>query len=84
MTKPETYDETCVIVRNMPYECEDDHRRGSFTAGGVLGKGWIVWVQRRAETRNSSVSPSRAASVTAFVDGIGVVSVDPRCLASAS
>lgn len=83
MMKPETYGETCVIVRNLPYECEDD-RRGPSTAGGVLGKGSVVWVERRDGNRNGSVSSSRTGSVTAYVEGIGVVSVDPRYLAPLS
>ena len=77
MSKPEDYKETCVILRNIPYQCEDELFKGMPMAGGVLGKGRIVWVQSFLETKKHSAS---AYSVSAYAEGIGIVSVDPRYL----
>ena len=76
MSKPEDYKETCMIVRNIPYQCEDELFKG-MSAGGVLGKGRTVWVQSFLETKKRSAS---AHSVSAYAEGIGIVSVDPRYL----
>jgi hypothetical protein len=43
--------------------------------GGVLGKGQTVWVQSLAKTRK------RPITITAYVEDIGIVSVDPHYLA---
>ncbi len=76
MNKPRGYEEICVTVRNIPYQCEEEQHRGRSMTGGVLGKGRTVWVQSFRETKNSSFS----AYVSAYVEGIGMVSVDPHYL----
>ena len=81
LSKPEAYQETCVIVRNIPYQCEDELFQGMSVTGGVLGKGRIVWVQSFLETKKRSAS---AYSVSAYAEGIGIVSVDPRYLVRAN
>jgi hypothetical protein len=73
LNKPEDYKETCVISRNIPYQFEDELFKGKSMAGGVLGKGRIVWVQSFLETKKRS-------AVSAYAEGIGIVSVDPRYL----
>jgi hypothetical protein len=77
LNKPEDYKETCVISRNIPYQFEDELFKGKSMAGGVLGKGRIVWVQSSLETKKPSAS---AHPVSAYAEGIGIVSVDPRYL----
>jgi hypothetical protein len=64
-----------MIVRNIPYQFEDELCEGTMP-GGVLGKGREVWVRDFTATRKRPVS--------AYVDGIGMVTVDPRCLVRAS
>ena len=77
MTKPKDYEETCMIVRNIPYQCEDHRYKGRSMTGGVLGKGRIVWVQSLLETKE------RPISITAYVEDIGIVSIDPHYLVRA-
>lgn len=80
MTKPENYGQTCVLVRNMPYQCEDENTEGAPITGGVLRKGQVVWVEPRpTPTRH----PSRPGflSIHGYVEHIGVISLDPRFLA---
>jgi hypothetical protein len=79
MSRPQNYGENCVIVRNIPYQFEDELCEGTMP-GGVLGKGREVWVRDFTATRKRPVS---ANSVSAYVDGIGMVTVDPRCLVRA-
>jgi hypothetical protein len=81
MSKPQDYEETCVTVRNVPYQCEDSNSMGRSLTGGVLGKGRIVWVQNLLKMKRRAL-PSY--SVSAYVEDIGIVSVDPRCLILAS
>jgi hypothetical protein len=80
MSKPQNYDENCVIVRNIPYQLEDELYEGPMP-GGVLGKGREVWVRDFTATKKRPVSVN---SVSAYVEGIGMVTVDPRCLVRAS
>ena len=80
MTKPENYGETCVLVRNTPYECKDELVQGELNSGGVLEQGQVVWVEPRPrQTR----FPFRRGStpIPGYVEHIGVVSLDPRFLA---
>jgi hypothetical protein len=71
MNKPHDYDEVRVTVRNMAYQCEDEHFNGMHTTGGVLGKGQVVWIRK---------SPVFAYAISAYVEGVGLVIIDPRFL----
>lgn len=75
MKKPSGYEETCMTVRNIPYQLADERYKGMSMTGGVLGKGQTVWVQSLAKTRK------RPILITAYVENIGIVSVDPHYLA---
>jgi hypothetical protein len=77
MSRPEDYEESCVTVRNVPYQFEDSDSMGRSLIGGVLGKGRVVWVKNLLKTKRQSLATS---SVSAYVEEIGIVSVDPRCL----
>jgi hypothetical protein len=77
MTKPPDYEQTCMIVRNIPYQCEDSRYKGRWMTGGVLGKGRIVWVKNFIETEE------RPISISAYVEDIGIVSIDPHYLVRA-
>jgi hypothetical protein len=54
----------------MTYQCEDEHFNGMHT-GGVLGKGQVVWIRK---------SPAFAYAISAYVEGVGLVTIDPRFL----
>ena len=77
MSKPQDYEETCVTVRNVPYQCEDSNSMGRSLTGDVLGKGRVVWVKNLRKMKRQSLP---TYSVSAYVEEIGIVSVDPRCL----
>lgn len=78
MMKPQDYEETCMIVRNIPYQCEDHRYKGRWMTGGVLGKGRIVWVRSLMETKKRDIS------ISAYVEDIGIVSIDPHYLIPAN
>lgn len=75
MKKPTGYEETCMTVRNIPYQLADERYKGMSMTGGVLGKGRTVWVQSLDKTRKGPIR------ITAYVEDIGIVSVDPHYLA---
>jgi hypothetical protein len=81
LCKPSDYEVICMVARNLPYQFEEEHFKGRPMTGGVLGKGRIVWVQRSLEVKSRFAS---ALSVSAYAEGIGIVSVDARCLVRAS
>jgi hypothetical protein len=66
-----------VTLRNISYLCEDASIEGGSLSGGVLGTGQTVWTREVYEPYN------RPRSTTAFVQGIGIVSLDPRWLVRA-
>jgi hypothetical protein len=69
--KPRDYDEARVIVQNITYHFEDDKSDGPSMTGGVLRKGEVVWIKK---------CRAFASSVSAYVRGVGVVTVDSRFL----
>lgn len=71
MNRPHDYDEVRVTVRNLTYQCEDEHFNGMHTTGGVLSKGQVVWIRK---------SRGLAHIVSAYVEGVGLVTIDPRFL----
>ena len=72
MVKPETFQKPCVALRHVPYLFEENS-----PTGGVLGRGQTVWVQNDCD-------PQKAPhAARAFVENVGVVSLDPRWLVSA-
>ena len=71
MNRPHDYDELRVTVRNMTYQCEDEHFKGMHTTGGVLSKGQVGWIKK---------SPVFAYGISAYVEGVGLVTIDPRFL----
>jgi hypothetical protein len=77
MSKPQDYEETYVTVRNVPYQCEDSNFMGRSLTGGVLGKGRVVWAKNLLKMKKQSLP---TYFVSAYVEEIGIVLVDPRCL----
>ena len=82
MTKPENYGETCVLVRDVPYECQDEQTKGTPAVGGVFRKGQVVWVEPQA--RATQPKSKGFTSIHGYVEHIGMVSLDPRFLAQVS
>lgn len=78
MLRPAIFQRPYVAFRHIPYlrggQSETESCPGS---GGVLGRGQTVWTQKAYDPRNT---PPQAL---AFVEEIGVVSLDPRGLVPA-
>lgn len=72
MAKPQSYKYSYVALHSIPYiEADEVH---SANCGGVLGRGEVVWTPH--------LHQQRASQVTAYVDSVGVISLDPRWLVS--
>ncbi len=69
MNKPVAFRQPYVAARNMPYLFGAPSTQ---PYGGVLSKGQIVWMDDASSVR---LNPAPA-----FVDGIGLILVDPRWL----
>ncbi len=76
MLKPQLFQKQHIATRNLPYIVMEDSLREAIDAGGVLGSGQVVWTETAFPAR------PRPHTAMAFVDGIGMVRVDPRWLAS--
>ena len=72
MTKPHEYREQRVIRCDTRYQVQEGFPKGPQSGSGMLTTGRVVWVRNDPE--------AGSAETTAFADGIGVVSVDPRSL----
>ena len=69
MNKPVAFRQPYVAARNMPHLFGDHPIQ---TYGGVLSRGQIIWMDDAC-----SAGPNPAP---AFVDGMGLISIDPRWL----
>ncbi len=70
MAKPGSFKYSYVALHNIPYiEAGESY---SASCGGVLGRGEVVWTDHLHQE-----DPSR---VKAFLESVGVVSLDPRWL----
>lgn len=74
MLRPQVFQQANVAVRNLPYTVLEESLRDSIDTGGVLGSGQLVW------TEMSFTASPRPHSAIGFVDGIGMILVDPRWL----
>lgn len=75
MGRPESYKYSYIALHNIPYVAGTgtefaDTVDGS--CGGVVGAGQVVWADH--------LHQRQPARVTAFLDSVGVVSLDPRWL----
>jgi hypothetical protein len=76
MNKPHQFQSPCLATQNIPYMFAAEPAPAT-RDGGVLGKGCLVWTCEVYETQG------RPPSVTAFVDDLGLISLDPRSLMKA-
>ena len=71
MPKPQEYQEQRIIRCDTRYQVQEGFSKGPQSGSGMLTTGRVVWVRNDLETGNGT---------TAFADGIGIVSVDPKSL----
>lgn len=72
MARPNTYKQAFIALHSIPYTEGDGSGHQSSLSGGVLGAGETVWTDHLHQRHPSQV--------TAFLDSVGVVSLDPRWL----
>ncbi len=73
MLRPASFKHPSVPTRNLPYTAAGESRV-SEENGGVLSTWQVVWTEGHCGIH----APSRPTVV--FVDGIGMIVVDPHCL----
>ena len=76
MTKPMEYREQRTILHDTHYQVDSHFTKGPQAGSGILTTGRVVWIE------NASTLPVEQSTVTAFAEGIGVVSVEARSLQS--
>ena len=69
---PAEYSEERVLSQDIPYQVEG--LKGTHAANGILHLGRIVWVRKGTEEQ----SPDQ--HVSAYADGVGLVSLESRFL----
>lgn len=74
MTKPQEFKEQRIIRSETPYQVDEQFAKGPYAGTGVLTVGRVVW------TRNGLSIPESDAKISAFAEGVGVVSVEARSL----
>ena len=74
MTKPQELRVQRVLASQTEYQVTDTSRKGPQTGSGILAAGRVVWIQEAFGPE------SQQGSVPAYAEGIGVVSLDTRCL----
>ena len=74
MNRPQEFQAACRAAQNMPYRFVSGFFDDTADSGGVLSKGQLVWTCRE-ENRTR-----RTISIKAFVDDLGVISLDSRWL----
>ena len=77
ITKPHEYRHSCTINHDVPYEVSGN-QKGTHSSTGMLHVGRVVWVREALP-----IEPSEPC-VSAYVEGVGVISVDPHSLHQAS
>jgi hypothetical protein len=71
--KQKEYRETYSLAQNAPHQIDDDASEGTPWSGGVLNAGRVVLDQQAGDKRPNG-------SVSAYAEGIGVISLDSRFL----
>ena len=71
MARPPSFKHSFVALHNIPY-VESDTSSSGASCGGVIPQGEVVWTNH--------LHQQQPAQVTAFLDPVGVVCLDPRWL----
>jgi hypothetical protein len=74
--KPVAFGQSYVATHNIPYDCADSKVPLGMSHGGVLKRGQMVWLEEALSVAK------RPRTVTAYVEGVGLVAIDPRWLVS--
>ena len=74
MTKPQEFNDQQIIHHDSPYQVNEGFAKGPQAGQGVLSAGRVVWTDAQAKFAAND------ATVNAFAEGIGVVSVEAESL----
>ena len=74
MTKRQEFKHQHIIRRDSPYQMDERFATGPQARMGLLSTGRVVWTERDAAPAQDD------ATVSAFAEGIGVVSVEAESL----
>jgi hypothetical protein len=74
MNRPPRFQSQCLTTQNTPYMFAAELVPAITYDGGVLGKGQLIW------TCEVDGAKERPHLVTAFVDDLGLIWLDPRSL----
>ena len=72
--RPLEYREECTILRHIHYQIEEGQLQGTHSSSGPLNIGRVVYLQHPLEECKDE------GIVSAYIEGIGIVSIDPSCL----
>lgn len=71
ITKPHEYRHCCTVQQDVHYEVLGD-QKGTHAGAGTLHAGRVVWIREDM--------PVAEPCVSAYVEGVGVISIDPHSL----
>lgn len=74
---PAKYNHSCIIMKDLPYDVTERPPDARLAPTGVLHTGRIVWLDHDLQNLLGKTE------VRAYVDGIGLITVDPRSLRTA-
>ena len=74
--KPAEYRYSCIIAKDIPYNVIEGALKGSQPGIGTLHVGRVVWLDHQMDTG------SAGTDTQAFVDGIGLITVDSGSLSA--
>lgn len=72
--KPKEYGDCCIVTKETPYKVGTGDMEGTHSDSGMLHRGRVVWVRERLPQ-----VPDRS-SVSAYAEGVGIVSVQAASL----
>jgi hypothetical protein len=72
--RPASFQNKYIAARAAPYRFVDASQQQPSSSGGVLQGGQAIWLE------NAVLRTRLTASVQAFVENVGLVSVDPRLI----
>ncbi len=72
--KPQEFRFTCVITQETPYLIAPGVPQGVQPGKGILHIGRVVWLENKMD------EDSAKALVSAYAEGIGVITIDPSLL----
>lgn len=73
MTKPQEFREQRIVSVDTKYQVSTGAQKGPSSGSGILTTGRVVWIQ-------GGTPAGTNATVPAYAEGVGVVSISTECL----